>query len=44
MKSKFTKITVGLALLGASAVAWASGACCGDIACCLQQMMACCLQ
>ncbi|TDP84570.1 hypothetical protein EV672_103139 [Aquabacterium commune] len=43
MTSRFTKITVALALFSASAAAWASNVCCGDIACCLQQMMDCCL-
>lgn|GEM_PF-2107932 len=42
MTSRFTKITVALALFSASATALASSVCCGDIACCLQQMMDCC--
>jgi len=42
MKSKLIKITAGLSLLGVSAAAFAATGCCGELACCLQQWMACC--
>jgi hypothetical protein len=41
MTSRFIKIGTALALLGGSAAAFAAQACCGDIACCLQQLLCC---
>lgn len=43
MKSKLIKITAALGLLSVSAVAFAAQNCCGDLACCMQQLIACCL-
>ena len=43
MKSKFVKLGAALGLLGASAAAFAAQNCCGDLACCVQQLIACCL-
>lgn len=42
MKSKLVKLTAGAGLLFATAAAFASANCCGDLACCLQ-MLVCCL-
>jgi hypothetical protein len=41
MKSKLIKISAAVALLCGSAAAFATQACCGDIACCLQQLLCC---
>ena len=43
MKSKLIKLSAALGLLSASAVAFAASNCCGDLACCMQQLMDCCL-
>lgn len=43
MKSVFIKLSAVVGLLSVSAAAWAAQGCCGDLACCLQQLMACCL-
>jgi len=43
MKSKLIKIGAALGLLSASAVAFAAQGCCGDLACCVQQLLNCCL-
>ncbi|MGM9482719.1 hypothetical protein ACS5PN_16110 [Roseateles sp. NT4] len=44
MKSKLMiRAAAAVALLSASAVAFAAQNCCGDLACCVQQLMACCL-
>ena len=43
MKSKLIKLSTGLVLAVGSFAAYASAACCGDLACCLQQLV-CCLQ
>lgn len=43
MKSKLIKFAAAFGLLSASAVAFASQGCCGDLACCVQRLMACCL-
>lgn len=41
MKSNLIKAGTAFALFGGSAAAWAANACCGDIACCLQQLLCC---
>ena len=41
MKSKLIKIGAALALTAGSAAAFASQACCGDIACCIQRLLCC---
>lgn len=41
MKSKLIKTGAALALLGGCAAAFATQACCGDIACCVQQLLCC---
>ncbi|MFG6429870.1 hypothetical protein [Roseateles sp. LYH14W] len=41
MKSKLFKIGAAVALLSGSAAAFATQACCGDIACCIQQWLCC---
>jgi hypothetical protein len=43
MKFKLIKLSAALGLLSASAVAFAAQGCCGDFACCVQQLLACCL-
>jgi hypothetical protein len=43
MKSALIKTVAALGLLSASAVAFAAQNCCGDLACCIQQLLACCL-
>ena len=43
MKSKLIKLAAAAGLLTASAVAFAAQGCCGDLACCVQKLMACCL-
>ncbi len=43
MKSALIKTAAALGLLSASAVAFAAQTCCGDLACCVQQLLACCL-
>ena len=43
MKSKMLKISVAIGLMSASALALAATGCCGDLACCVQQMFNCCL-
>lgn len=43
MKSRLIKFSAALGLLSASAVAFAAQNCCGDLACCMQQLIACCL-
>jgi hypothetical protein len=43
MKSRLIKFAAALGLLSASAVAFAAQHCCGDLACCAQQLIACCL-
>ena len=44
MKSKLFKLSAGLGLMTASAVAFASShACCGDLVACCMEMLACCL-
>lgn len=43
MKSRLIKISAGLSLLTASAMAFASQHCCGDLACCVERLLACCL-
>jgi hypothetical protein len=43
MKSTLIKLTAGFGLLMATAVAFAAQHCCGDLACCMEQLMACCL-
>lgn len=43
MKSRLIKTTAAFGLLSASAVAFAAQGCCGDFACCVQQLLACCL-
>ncbi|MDR7335247.1 hypothetical protein [Roseateles asaccharophilus] len=43
MKSMFIKLAAAASLLTASAVALAAQNCCGDLACCVQRLMACCL-
>lgn len=42
MSKKLTKLFAAFGLMGLSAAAWASEACCGDLACCLERL-ACCL-
>lgn len=42
MKSKMIKLTAAVGLAGASALAFASQACCGDLAACCLEMLACC--
>lgn len=42
MKNKFIKITAALGLLSVSALAMAAGNCCGDMAECCLQLLACC--
>ena len=42
MQSKLKRLAVLFGLMSVSAVALASQACCGDLACCLQQLAACC--
>lgn len=41
MKSKLIKIAAVAGLLSGSAAAFAAQACCGDIACCIQQWLCC---
>lgn len=41
MKSKLIKIGTVVGLLSASAAAFAAQGCCGDIACCIQQLLCC---
>ncbi len=41
MKSKLAKTAAALALLGASVVAFAATNCCGDLQCCLDQLICC---
>lgn len=41
MKSKLIKIGTAIALLSGSAAVFAANACCGDIACCIQQLLCC---
>jgi len=43
MTSRFIKLAAGFGLLTASAVAFAAQHCCGDLACCVEQLIACCL-
>ena len=43
MKSRLIKCVAGFGLLSASAVAFAAQHCCGDLACCVEQLIACCL-
>lgn len=43
MKSKLIRAALAASLLSASAVAFAAQSCCGDLACCMQQLIACCL-
>jgi len=43
MKSRLIKTVAAIGLLSASAVTWAAQGCCGDLACCVQQLLACCL-
>ena len=43
MKSKLIRAALAAGLLSASAVAFAAQSCCGDLACCMQQLIACCL-
>lgn len=43
MKSRLIKIAAACGLLSASAVAFAAQGCCGDLTCCVQQLLACCL-
>lgn len=43
MKSNLIKFAAACGLLSASAVAFAAQNCCGDVACCVQQLIACCL-
>ena len=43
MKSRLIKFTAGFSLLTASAVAFAAQHCCGELACCMEQLLACCL-
>lgn len=42
MKNKLIKAGAAIGLMGLSAAVWASEACCGDLACCLERL-ACCL-
>lgn len=42
MTSKRLKIIAAIGLFTASAAALASNSCCGDLACCLQHVLACC--
>jgi len=41
MKSKTIKFITAVALLGGSATAFAAQSCCGDIACCIKQLLCC---
>lgn len=41
MKSRWLKLSAALALVTTSAVALAANDCCGDLACCLQQLLCC---
>lgn len=43
MKTQLIRAGVAAGLLSASAVALAAQGCCGDLACCVQQLIACCL-
>jgi len=43
MTSKLIRASLALGLLSASAVAFAAQACCGDLACCVRQLIGCCL-
>lgn len=43
MKSRLAKTAAALALLGTSVVTFAATNCCGDLQCCLEQLI-CCLQ
>jgi hypothetical protein len=42
MKNKLIKAGAAFSLMGLSAAVWATEACCGDLACCLERL-ACCL-
>jgi hypothetical protein len=42
MKSKLFKSAAALALLTATAAAYAAGSCCGDLACCIDALLDCC--
>lgn len=42
MKNMLIKAAAGLGLMGLTAAVWATEACCGDLACCLEHL-ACCL-
>lgn len=42
MSIPFKKLAVVAALMSVSAVALASQACCGDLACCLEHLARCC--
>jgi hypothetical protein len=42
MKSKLLKTAAALGLLTATAAAYAASGCCGDLACCLEALLACC--
>jgi hypothetical protein len=41
MKSKWIKTAAAITLLSGSVAAFAAQACCGDMACCLQQLLCC---
>jgi hypothetical protein len=43
-KRLMMKLAAATALLGASAAAFAASDCCGDLACCLANVLACCFQ
>lgn len=43
MKSQLIRACVATCLLSASAVALAAQGCCGDLACCVQRLLACCV-
>lgn len=43
-KHPMMKLAAAAALLGASAAAFAASECCGDLACCLANVLACCYQ
>jgi hypothetical protein len=43
MKSNLIRAAAAVGLVSASAAAFAAQSCCGDLACCVQHLMACCL-